>query len=73
MVRIQNKKNTEIARDRVNHLDSIHQCREDINDRINISIVERIEKSLQRRQVLDIVLGLVGRFGDLDIDFSPLS
>ena len=34
--------------------------------------IQGLKESLQSGQVFYVVLGLVGRFGDLNVDFTPL-
>mmetsp|Transcript_39915 Transcript_39915/g.120574 ORF Transcript_39915/g.120574 Transcript_39915/m.120574 type:complete len:330 (+) Transcript_39915:10859-11848(+) len=60
-----------IPRDRVDHLDGIHQRREGVDDRRRGADVQRLDELLQRREVLHVVLGLVESLRDLDVDLLP--
>eukprot|EP00968_Pinguiococcus_pyrenoidosus_P007308 scaffold486_cov254-Pinguiococcus_pyrenoidosus.AAC.1 len=57
--------------DGVDHLDGVHERRQRIDDAEWRAAVQRLDEALEREEVLDVVLGLVGRLGDVDVDLLP--
>ena len=61
-----------IPRDRVHHLDVVHQGGQRLDDVVGCSLVQRLQALLQGVKVLDVVLSLVRGVRDLDVDGLPL-
>mmetsp|Transcript_29962 Transcript_29962/g.85653 ORF Transcript_29962/g.85653 Transcript_29962/m.85653 type:complete len:253 (-) Transcript_29962:15-773(-) len=60
-----------IPGDCVDHLDRVHERGERVDNCGGRTRVQRVDELLQRREVLDVVLGLVVRLGDGDVDLLP--
>ena len=60
-----------VARDGVDHLDRVHERGQRVDDGRGRAAVERLDELLERREVLDVVLGLVRGLGDVHVEVLP--
>jgi len=55
----------------MDHLDTVHQCRQCVLDGVRGAFVERLDEFLKSGQVLYVVLGLIECFCNTKLDASP--
>mmetsp|Transcript_17790 Transcript_17790/g.60027 ORF Transcript_17790/g.60027 Transcript_17790/m.60027 type:complete len:645 (-) Transcript_17790:418-2352(-) len=60
-----------VPRDGVDHLDGVCQRGERVDDRRRRPLVQRLDEPLQGEEVLDVILRLVGRLGDVHVRLLP--
>ena len=61
-----------VSGDGVDHLDTVHEHGQGLFDSDWIAIVQRFDETLQRLQVLNIILGFVQVFGDSQLNTAPV-
>jgi len=62
-----------VASDGVDHLDGIHEDGQGLADGDWISVIQRLDKTLQSLEVLDVILGFVEGLSDFELDTPPVA
>jgi hypothetical protein len=62
-----------VASDGVDHLDGVHEDGQSLSNSDWISVIKRLDKTLQGLEVLDVVFSLIEGLSDLELDTSPVA